>query len=63
MAKTDIEVELIGVDGNAFMVMGKVTKALKRGGHADLVDEYVKEATSGDYNHLLKVTMDYVEVI
>lgn len=62
MAKTNIKVKLLGRDGNAFFIMGSVVNALKRGGHRDLVEEYEKEATSGDYNHLLAVTMDYVIV-
>jgi len=62
MPKTDIVVELLGENGNAFFIIGKVAKALKRGGHADLVDEFKKEATSGDYDHLLQTAMEYVEV-
>ncbi|OPL09435.1 MAG: hypothetical protein AVO38_10935 [delta proteobacterium ML8_D] len=60
--KTSITVKLIGEDGNAFNILGKVSKALRRNGHADLVDEYMKEATAGDYNHLLQTTMKYVHV-
>jgi len=55
-------VRLIGEDGNAFAIMGKVKKALIRAGQEDKVEEYIKEATSGDYDHLLQVTMKYVEV-
>jgi hypothetical protein len=62
MPKTNIEVELVGTDGNAFAIMGKVSKALSRGGHADLVKPFQTEAMSGDYNHLLQTAMDYVEV-
>ncbi len=62
MPKTDIEVELVGHDGNAFAIIGKVSKALQRGGHRDLVDSFQEEATSGDYDHLLLTAMDYVEV-
>jgi len=56
-------VQLIGQDGNAFAIMGNVKQALKRAG-ADMecIDEYLKEATSGDYNHLLTVSMKYVHV-
>jgi hypothetical protein len=42
---TDVEVKLTGSDGNAFAIMGKVAKALRRAGHGDLVDAYMKEAT------------------
>ena len=62
MAKTDVTVKLIGNDGNAFYILGTVSKALKRAGHADLAEEYMKEATKGDYDHLLATTMDYVNV-
>ncbi len=63
MAKTDVEVTLVGENGNAFNIMGITTKALKRAGHGDLVEEYRKEAMSGDYDNLLRVTMEYVEVV
>ena len=59
---TNVEVELIGKDGNAFTILGEVRKALKKAGHDDLVEEYTKEATSGDYNHLLQTTVKYVIV-
>ena len=62
MAKTDIVVQLVGEDGNAFAIMGKVTKALKRNGHADLVDAFRKEAMSGDYAHLLQTAAEYVVI-
>jgi len=62
MPKTDITVQLVGQDGNAFAVLGAVSKALRRGGHSDLVDAYMSEAMSGDYDHLLQVSMEYVNV-
>lgn len=62
MPKTDITVKLVGEDGNAFNILGKVSRALKRAGHEELAEEFLKEATSGDYNHLLATAMEYVEV-
>jgi hypothetical protein len=58
----EVTVKLIGKDGNAFFILGTVVKALKKNGFGHLVDEYKKEAMSGDYNNLLSVTLDYVEV-
>jgi hypothetical protein len=58
----EIEVELIGNDGNAFAVMGAVSKALRRGGYSDEVEQFQSEAMSGDYNHLLQVVMQWVTV-
>jgi len=63
MTKTDVEVKMIGENGNAFAIMARVIKALRRAGYdKQFIDEYLKEAKSGDYDHLLQVTMDYVEV-
>jgi len=60
----EIEVELVGQDGNAFFIMGAVTKALKSHGvSAEEVKEYTEECMSGDYNHLLQTTMAWVTVI
>jgi len=56
-------VKLIGQDGNAFFILGTVREALKKAGATkEYIDQYMKEAKSGDYNHLLRVTMEYVEV-
>lgn len=49
------------IDGNAFSIMGAVAKALKKSGQADKVAEYQEKAMSGDYNHLLRVSMEYVD--
>jgi hypothetical protein len=59
----NVTVELVGSDGNAFAVLGAVTKAMKRAGvaGADIV-AYKKEAMSDDYDHLLQTTMKTVNV-
>jgi hypothetical protein len=62
MTKTDVRVKLIGEDGNAFAILDLVKKSLKKAGYQELADEYFEEATKGDYNHLLRTTMDYVIV-
>jgi hypothetical protein len=56
-------VKLIGQDGNAFAIMGRIKQALRRSGaDKEYIDKYLNEATSGDYNHLLAVSMKYVEI-
>ena len=62
MTKTDVKVKLVGTDGNAFAILGKVSQALKKAGYVDLAKEFRDEAMKGDYNHLLQTCMDYVEV-
>ena len=56
---TNIEVQITGTDGNAFALMGVVSKSLRCGGRADLVEPFRKEAMSSDYNHLLCVCQRY----
>ena len=60
----DIEVTLIGTDGNAFAILGAVNAALRHGAVGkDERDEFTAEATSGDYSHLLATAMRWVTVI
>lgn len=59
----DVHVKLTGADGNAFSVIAKVCSALKRGGATDnQLDKYTTESMEGDYNHLLRVAMRWVDV-
>ena len=56
-------VKLIGEDGNAFSIMGRVKQSLRpAGADKEYVDKYLKDAISGDYDHLLVVSMEYVNV-
>lgn len=58
----EIEVQLTGQDGNAMSVIASVTKALRRAVHADAVSEFIAEAMSGDYSHLLNTCQQWVSV-
>jgi hypothetical protein len=56
-------VQLVGTDGNAFSILGRVQKALRKAGaDEEYVQKYQDEATSGNYDHLLVVTLGYVQV-
>jgi len=59
----DVTVKLVGSNGNAFAILGKTKGALKQAGHRQAAEEYMKEATAGNYDNLLQVTMEYVNVI
>lgn len=64
MAKYDIDVELIGNDGNAFSIMGAVQKSLRRAGASrEELDQYFQEATAGDYDELLATTSRWVNIV
>jgi menaquinone-dependent protoporphyrinogen IX oxidase len=63
MSKFDVEVQLVGQDGNAYAIMGRVARALREAGATKAeIDEYHEQATSGDYDNLLRVTSEWVEV-
>jgi len=55
-------VKLTGTDGNAFAILGKVQRALVAAGLHEGAKAFMAEATTGDYNHLIKTAMKYVEV-
>ena len=53
---------LVGVDGNAYAIMGNVRRWMRREGYSrEEQDAYMKDATSSDYNHLLSVSVQMVD--
>ena len=52
--------QLVGEDGNAFAIMGRVVNALKDNGQGHKAEEFRQKAVSGDYNNLLRTAMEYV---
>ena len=56
-------VRLIGQDGNAFSILGAVKRELRKAkADQEYIDKFLKEAMSADYDNLLRVVMEYVEV-
>ena len=54
---------LIGTDGNAFAIIGKVSKTLKRAGMPEKAKEFKDRAMSASsYDEVLAMTFDYVDV-
>lgn len=52
------------IDGNAFSIMGAARKAMRKAGIPEsTIDEYTEKANSGNYDHLLQVTMEYVDFV
>ena len=61
MAKYPAITAVISTDGNAMAIMAAVTRAMKRGGVAkEDIDAYFTEATSGDYDKVIRTSMQYV---
>lgn len=58
----EVFVPLLGEDGNAFAIIGRALKAMRK---AKLPEEEMSafrdEATSGDYDHLLRTVMNWFE--
>jgi hypothetical protein len=58
----EIKVKMVGEDGNAFAILGRVTKAL-RNARVPLEErkKFQAEATKTDYNNVLQTVMKWVE--
>lgn len=58
----NIELQLAGRDGNAFSILGRAAKAMRKAGLSqDEIEAYRTEATQKDYDHLLVTTMRWFE--
>ena len=58
-----IKVKLVGEDGNAMSIIGRVRVAMRRGGVSyEEIEAYSIESTSGDYNKVLNTVYDWVTV-
>jgi hypothetical protein len=63
MPKYNVEVQLSGRDGNAFAIMAEVKIALQLAGASrEEIAQYQQESMSGDYDNLLRVANEWVEV-
>ena len=57
-----VKMQLAGLDGNAFALMGAFTRNARRQGWTrDEIDTVLKECRSGDYDHLLCTLMDNID--
>jgi hypothetical protein len=63
MPKYNVAVQLSGNDGNAFAIIAQVNRALRDAGATpEEIKQYQQESMSGDYDNLLRVAMEWVEV-
>ena len=54
--------DLVGIDGNAFSVIGYTSKAMKKAGYSQQeIKQYQQLATSGDYNALLVLSYEWID--
>lgn len=58
-----VNLELVGLDGNAFSLMGAFQRQAKREGWSpDEIKLVLDECRSSDYDHLLQVLIVHTEV-
>lgn len=59
----EITVILTGIDGNAFNILGRCIDAMRKARLSkEEQEEFYKEATSGNYDHLLQTCMKWFNV-
>lgn len=59
--KNTVVMQMVGLDGNAFSILGRFNAAAKKAGWTpEEIKEVHDDATSGDYSHLLCVISDNV---
>lgn len=59
----EITVKLVGENGNAYAILAIVNVALRKAGVSpEEIQEFTEEATAGDYDHLLRTCMKWVNV-
>jgi len=57
-----IKVKLVGQDSNAFFVLSRCGKAMWNAGLSkEERDTFMKEATAGNYDHLLQTCMSWFD--
>lgn len=57
-----VTLELVGLDGNAFAILGAFQRQARREKWTpDEIKEVMDNAKSGDYNHLLSTIMNHCE--
>jgi hypothetical protein len=56
-----VVVPLVGEDGNAYAILGRVDRALRKAGVSkDERAVFMDEAMAGDYDNLLRVVLSWV---
>jgi hypothetical protein len=57
-----VSMQLVGIDGNAFSIMGAFSSnARRQGWTSEEIKSVLDEAMSGDYNHLLATIASNVD--
>lgn len=61
--KNKPKLKIIGKDGNAFSILGEAKKVAKKDGWTSFeINEFMRNAISGDYNNLLRIISENFNV-
>jgi hypothetical protein len=57
-----VTLQLVGLDGNAFSILGAFRRqARKEGWSSEEIEQVLKEATSSNYDHLLQTILEHTQ--
>lgn len=57
-----VQLDLCGIDGNAFMVLGAWKKQARREGWtSEQISQVIADAKSGDYSHLICTIQEHCD--
>jgi hypothetical protein len=60
--KKKVKLDLVGLDGNAFSLLGAFKRAARKQGWNDVsIKDVIDEAMTSDYNHLLQTLLANTE--
>ena len=57
-----VKIQLVGLDGNAFSILGRCREVARRAGISkENIENFTHEAQSGDYDNLLQTCMKWFD--
>lgn len=57
------KIKLVGEDGNAFAILGRCRRSLQKAGATnEQIQEFLDEAKTGDYDHLLQTCIKWFDM-
>ena len=58
-----VPIRVEGPEGNGMVIIGRVRREMRRAGVPnDEIEQFQRQATSGDYDHLCEVCSDWVDM-
>lgn len=59
---TKPKMKLVGTDSNAYSIIAKTVRTLRKAGiPSSIIEDYRIKSTTGDYDNLICVTMQYID--